>query len=69
MTPPTFRPSTIYIEIDVSGLSLIDAERYFNDLRGVGFPMDCLNRLIEEARQFERMERQAALPLDVVEAE
>lgn len=39
MTPPTFRPSTIYIEIDVSGLSLIDAERYFNDLRGAGFPM------------------------------
>jgi hypothetical protein len=39
MTPPTFRPSTIYIEIDVSSLSLIDAERYFNDLRGVGFPM------------------------------
>ena len=41
MTPPTFRPSTIYIEIDVSSLSLIDAERYFNDLRGVGFPMPC----------------------------
>jgi len=39
MTPPTFLPSTIYIEIDVSNLSLIDAERYFNDLRGVGFPM------------------------------
>ena len=39
MTPPTYRPSTIYIEIDVSGLSLIDAERYFNDLRGAGFPM------------------------------
>ncbi len=31
--------------------------------------LDCLNRLIEAARQFERMERQAALPLDVVEAE
>jgi hypothetical protein len=31
--------------------------------------LDCLNRLIEEARQFERMERQAALPLDVVEVE
>lgn len=31
--------------------------------------LDCLSRLIEEARQFERMERQAALPLDVVEAE
>jgi len=30
MTPPTFRPSTIYIEIDVSSLSLIDAERFFN---------------------------------------
>ena len=39
MTPPTFRPSTIYIEIDVSSLSLIDAERYFYDLRNVGFPM------------------------------
>ena len=39
MTPPTYCPSTIYIEIDVSSLSLIDAERYFNDLRGVGFPM------------------------------
>ena len=38
MTPTTFLPSTIYIEIDVSNLSLIDAERYFNDLR-VGFPM------------------------------
>ena len=31
--------------------------------------LDCLNRLIEEARQFERMERQAALPLDVEEVE
>ena len=31
MTPPTVRPSTIYLEID--------AERYFNDLRGAGFPM------------------------------
>lgn len=39
MTPPTYCPSTIFIEIDVSSLSLIDAERYFNDLRGVGFPM------------------------------
>ena len=39
MTLTTFRPSAIYIEIDVSGLSLIDAERYFYDLRGVGFPM------------------------------
>ena len=39
MIPPSVRPSTIYIEIDVSGLSLIDAERYFYDLRGVGFPM------------------------------
>ena len=38
MSPTTFLPSTIYIEIDVSNLSLIDAERYFNDLRG-GFPM------------------------------
>ena len=34
MSPTTFLPSTIYIEIDVSNLSLIDAERYFNDLRG-----------------------------------
>jgi len=39
MTPPTYQPSVIYLEIDVSGLSLIDAERYFNDLRGTGFPM------------------------------
>lgn len=39
MSPTTFLPSTIYIEIDVSNLSLIDAERYFNDLWGVGFPM------------------------------
>ena len=31
--------------------------------------LDCLNRLIEEARQFERMERQATPPLDVVESE
>jgi hypothetical protein len=30
MTPPTYCPSTIYIEIDVSNLSLIDAERYYN---------------------------------------
>ncbi len=41
MTPTTFRPSTIYLEIDVSNLSLIDAERYFNDLRGAGFLMPC----------------------------
>ena len=39
MSPTTFLPSTIFIEIDVSNLSLIDAERYFNDLRVVGFPM------------------------------
>ena len=39
MIPPSVRPSTIYVEIGVSGLSLIDAERYFNDLRNVGFPM------------------------------
>ena len=39
MSPTTFLPSTIFIEIDVSSLSLIDAERYFNDLRVVGFPM------------------------------
>ena len=39
MTPPTYCPSTIFIEIDVSSLSLIDAERYFYDLRVVGFPM------------------------------
>ena len=37
MTPPTFRPSAIYIEIDVSGLPLIDAERYFNALKS-NFP-------------------------------
>ena len=40
MTPPTFRPSTIYIEIDVSSLSLIDAERYSNAQKA-GFPMPC----------------------------
>ena len=28
--------------------------------------LDCLNRLIEAARQFERMERQAPLPMDVI---
>ena len=39
MTPPTHRPSTIYIEIDVSGLSLIDAERYYNFLKATGMPM------------------------------
>ena len=38
MTPPTYQPSVIYLEIDVSGLSLIDAERYFNDLRGGRLP-------------------------------
>ena len=44
MTPPTYRPSTIYLEIDVSGLSLIDAEKYFNDLRGWAprCPMDAV---------------------------
>lgn len=40
MTPPTFRPSTIYIEIDVSNLSLIDAERHFNAMLA-GFLMPC----------------------------
>ncbi len=38
MIPPSVRPSTIYLEIGVSSLSLIDAERYVYDLRG-GFPM------------------------------
>ena len=28
--------------------------------------LDCLNRLIEAARQFENMERRATLPLDVI---
>ena len=28
--------------------------------------LDCLNRLIEAARQFERMERQATLSMDVI---
>lgn len=32
MSPTTFLPSSIYIEIDVSNLSLIDTERYFNAL-------------------------------------
>jgi len=40
MTPPTYRPSIIYVEIDVSRLSLIDAERYFNATRA-GFLMPC----------------------------
>ena len=40
MTPPTYCPSTIYIEIDVSSLSLIDAERYYNAQKA-GFPMPC----------------------------
>ena len=39
MIPPSVRPSTIYLEIGVSSLSLIDAERYVYDLRGAGFPM------------------------------
>lgn len=39
MIPPSVRPSTIYLEIGVSSLSLIDAERYVYDLRNVGFPM------------------------------
>ena len=38
MIPPSVRPSTIYLEIGVSSLSLIDAERYVYNLRG-GFPM------------------------------
>jgi len=37
MTLTTFQPSTIFIEVDVSGLSLIDAERYFNALKS-NFP-------------------------------
>lgn len=40
MSPTTYCPSTIYIEIDVSGLSLIDAERYYNAQKA-GFPMPC----------------------------
>ena len=35
MTPPTYRPSTIHIEIDVSGLSQIDAEIFFNAMLDV----------------------------------
>ena len=38
MIPPSVRPSTIYLEIGVSSLSPIDAERYVYNLRG-GFPM------------------------------
>ena len=38
MSPTTFLPSTIYIEIDVSGLSLIDAERFFN-IMAARFPL------------------------------
>ena len=45
MTPPSFRPSTIYIEIDVSGLSLIDAERYHNTMKaGFLMPRGCVAR-------------------------
>jgi len=45
MTPPTFRPSTIFIEVDVSGLSLIDAERYYNAMRaGFLMPYGCSAR-------------------------
>ena len=40
MSPTTFLPSTIFIEIDVSGLSLIDAERYYNAQKA-GFLMPC----------------------------
>ena len=40
MAPPTYRPSIIYVEIDVSSLSLIDAERYYNAQKA-GFPMPC----------------------------
>ena len=39
MSPTTFLPSTIFIEIDVSSLSLIDAERYYNFLKATGMPM------------------------------
>lgn len=38
MSPTTFLPSSIYIEIDVSGLSLIDAERFFN-IMAARFPL------------------------------
>ena len=38
-TPGASALGVCQIEIDVSSLSLIDAERYFNDLRNVGFPM------------------------------
>ena len=40
MIPPSVRPSTIFIEIDVSSLSLIDAERYYNAQKA-GFLMPC----------------------------
>ena len=40
MSPTTFLPSTIFIEIDVSSLSLIDAARYYNAQKA-GFPMPC----------------------------
>jgi len=38
----TYHPTSIYIEIDVSGLPLIDAERYYRYLRGaVPVPTGC----------------------------
>lgn len=38
----TYHPTSIYIEIDVSGLPLIDAERYYRYLRGaVPVPIGC----------------------------
>lgn len=38
----TYHPTSIYIEIDVSGLPLIDAERYYRSLRGaVPVPIGC----------------------------
>lgn len=64
MTLHTFRPGDLRCLKAIRGLvqASLGPETTSDEL-------DCLNRLIEAARQFERMERQAALPLDVVEAE
>jgi len=64
MTLHTFRPGDLRCLKAIRGLvqASLGPETTSDEL-------DCLNRLIEEARQFERMERQATSPLDVVESE
>ena len=70
-----FEPHRIEIVIDVSSMSLLDAE---NVLRGMwalripGLPVGAriYSRLVsmhkEDMPTFEKLERQAALPLDVI---